>query len=223
MAKWGPPPGINTAPAISLYINTDLKIQVCMTVINWHGCFVKSTGTRTSGSPSSFTELHKRKILSQSSWLTATKANRLLCIQLQKKKPRPLSASALTLSGFVTLHAAPRLSFASSGFLLLDVLWSCALSQWRQNNKQENKTSGPKWKLKRGCLGLLQKWWDSIIWSEGREERELHYPIRAGLFTLCPGDKICCKNTGNDINRRLREIIRVVSWRQKKAGTDSGS
>ena len=141
----------------------------------------------------------------------------------KKKKTRPLPASALTLSGFVTLHAAPRLSFASSILLLLNVLCSCALSQWRQNNKQENKTSGPKWKLKRGCLGLLQKWWDSIIWSEGRGERKLHYPIRAGLFTLCPGDKICCKNTGNDINRRLREIIRVVSWRQKKAGTERAS
>ena len=44
-----------------------------------------------------------------------------------------------------------------------------------------------------------------VIWRE--EGKKLHYPIRVGLFTLCPGDKIDCKNIGDDINRRLREIM----------------
>lgn len=92
MAKWGPPPGINTASAISLYINTDLKIQVCMRVINWHGCFIKSIGTRTLGSPSSFTEqpVHKWKILSKQ--LAGCNQSKKIIMHSVAKKP-PTSSS----------------------------------------------------------------------------------------------------------------------------------
>ena len=59
-----------------------------------------------------------------------------------------------------------------------------------------------------------------MIWGVGGSYST---PITAGLFTLCPVDKICCKNVGNDISRSLREKIKVLSWRQKEAGTEGAS
>lgn len=131
-------------------------------------------------------------------------------------------AKALSLTEFVSSHAVPWLIFASLVLPLLHVLYSRALRQQRKKNKWGNEASGPKWKGKRSCWGVMKVMkFNYMIWREEKIKTVL--PITAGLFTPCPVDKICCKNIGNDINSSLREIIRVLSWRQKEASTERAS
>lgn len=81
-------------------------------------------------------------------------------------------------------------------------------------SKSGNKASSPKQNPKR-LLRFVTSDEIQLYDLEGGQKQKRQYLLQQA-FSLYLADKICCKNTGNGINRSLRKIIRVFGWRQQR-------